>query len=118
MDLNEDPRALEQKGEQATRIAPILVLERLSAWIGELRQSLRQRMEARRAKQEIRTRAREIWEKNGRTASRDLELASNRGRDQRTQVKNVKKRSGCGICACPQCDGFRSLELHCVTKCP
>jgi hypothetical protein len=75
MDLNEDPRALEQKIEQATRIA---------SHIGA-------------GEQEIRTRAREIWKRTD--ALRALTWASSRGRDQGTQVK---KRSDCGISACPQ----------------
>ena len=58
MDLNKDPRELEQKIEQATRIASHIGdqtrAERLRAWIAELRQRLRQRGEVRRATEEIR----------------------------------------------------------------
>ena len=78
MDLNEEPRELEQKIEQATRIASRIndqtMVERLRAWIEDLKQKLRQRLEARRTKQEISARAREIWEQNGRPGDRDLEF--------------------------------------------
>jgi len=78
MDQSEDPRELESKIEQAARIASRVsdptTVERLRAWIEELKQKLRQRLEARRIEQEISTRAREIWEQSGRPAGRDLEF--------------------------------------------
>ena len=78
MDQNEDPGDLERKIQQATRIASRIndptTVERLSAWIQDLRQRLQQRLEARRIKQQISARAREIWEQNGRPADRDLEF--------------------------------------------
>ena len=78
MDQSEDPRELERKIDQATRIASgisdQMTVERLTAWIEELRQRLRQRLQARRTKQAIGARAREIWEQNGRPADRDLEF--------------------------------------------
>ena len=78
MDQNEDPGDLERKIDQATRIASRIndptTVERLSAWIQDLRQRLQQRLEARRIKQQISARAREIWEQNGRPADRDLEF--------------------------------------------
>ena len=78
MDQNEDPGDLERKIEQAARIASRIndptTVERLSAWIQDLRQRLQQRLEARRIKQQISARAREIWEQNGRPADRDLEF--------------------------------------------
>lgn len=78
MDQNEDPGDLERKIQQATRIASRIndptTVERLSAWIQDLRQRLQQRLEARRTKQQISARAREIWEQNGRPADRDLEF--------------------------------------------
>jgi Protein of unknown function (DUF2934) len=91
MDQNDDPRELERKIEQATRIASRLndqtTAERLRAWIEGLTQKLRQRREARRTKQAISVRAREIWEQNGCPADRDLEFwlqaeSEIRGRDQ------------------------------------
>jgi hypothetical protein len=78
MDQSEDPRELERKIEQATRIASHIsdqpTVERLRAWIQDLRQRRRQRLEARRTKHQINARAREIWEQNGRPADRDLEF--------------------------------------------
>jgi Protein of unknown function (DUF2934) len=78
MDQSDDPRKLERKIEQARRIASTITdqttLERLRAWVEELKQSLRQRLGARRAKEEIKARARELWERNGRPAGRDLEF--------------------------------------------
>jgi len=49
-------------------------VERLKAWIEALKQKLRQRLEARRTKQAISARAREIWEQNGRPPDRDLDF--------------------------------------------
>jgi hypothetical protein len=78
MDQSDDPRELERKIEQARRIASTITdqttLERLRAWVEELKQSLRQRLGARRAKEEIKARVRELWERNGRPAGRDLEF--------------------------------------------
>ena len=78
MDQSDDPRELERKIEQATRIASRVTdqttVERLRAWIEDLKQKLRQRLEARRVKQEITVRAREIWERNGCPSGRDLEF--------------------------------------------
>ena len=78
MDQSEDPRELERKIEQAARIASHVndptTVERLMAWIEDLKQRLRQRRAARRTKQEITIRAHEIWEQNGRPSGRDLEF--------------------------------------------
>ena len=78
MDLSEDPQELECKIDQATRLASRIndqtTVERLRAWIEVLRQRLRQRLEARRTKQAISARAREIWEQNGCPPDRDLEF--------------------------------------------
>lgn len=74
----EDPRELQRQLELATRIASSVTdqttVERLRAWIEDLKQKLRQRLEARRIKQEITVRAREIWDQNGRPAGRDMEF--------------------------------------------
>jgi len=68
-DQSDDPRELERKIEQATRIASRAAdqttIERLRAWIEDLKQRLRQRREAKRIKQQIIQRAQEIWEQNG-----------------------------------------------------
>ena len=78
MDQSDDPQELERKLEQAARIASRVTdqttVERLRAWIEELRQGLRRRLEARRTKQAINARAREIWEQSGCPADRDLEF--------------------------------------------
>jgi hypothetical protein len=77
-DQSDDPQELERKIDQATRIASRVndqtTVERLGAWIEDLKQRLRQRLEARRTRQAISARAREIWEQNGRPADRDLEF--------------------------------------------
>lgn len=78
MSESEDPQDLERKIEQATRIASRVTdqttVERLRAFAEDLRRKLRELVEIRRTKQEIRTRARELWEQNGRPAGRDLEF--------------------------------------------
>jgi hypothetical protein len=78
MDQSDDPRELERMIDQATRIISRIndqtTVERLRAWIQDLRQRLQQRLEARRTKQAISARAREIWEQNGCPADRDLEF--------------------------------------------
>lgn len=79
MDQGEDdPRELERKIEQAGRIASRIndqtTVERLLAFAEGLRQRLRQRLATRRTKEEIKVRARELWEQNGRPEGRDLEF--------------------------------------------
>jgi hypothetical protein len=78
MDQNEDPRELEHKIERANRIASSVTdqttIELLGAWVKELRLKLRQLLDARRTKHEIKARARELWEQNGCPAGRDLEF--------------------------------------------
>jgi DUF2934 family protein len=78
MDQSDDPRELERKIEQAARIASSVsdqtTVDRLRAWIEDLKQRLRQRREAKRIKQDITLRARAIWEENGHPSGRDLEF--------------------------------------------
>jgi hypothetical protein len=78
MDQTEDPRELERKIAQASRIASSVsdqtTVGRLLAWAEDLRRKLQQHREARRTKEEIRTRARELWEQSGRPEGRDLEF--------------------------------------------
>ena len=78
MDQSEDPRELVRKIDQATRIASRVndqtTVERLRAWIEDMKQKLRRRREARRTKQAISARARELWEQNGCPVDRDLEF--------------------------------------------
>jgi hypothetical protein len=78
MDQSDEPRELERKIEQAARIASRIndptTVERLRAWIEDLKQRLRQRLEARPTKQAISARAHELWEQEGRPSGRDLEF--------------------------------------------
>jgi cell division septum initiation protein DivIVA len=78
MDQMEERRELERKIEQASRIASSIddptTYQRLRNFIEELRQRLRQRLAARRTTEEIRARARELWELEGRPAGRDLDI--------------------------------------------
>jgi len=78
MDQSEDPRELERKIEQVSRIASNFcdqtTVERLTAWALDLRQRLRQIVDARRTKQEITKRAHELWEQSGHPPDRDLEF--------------------------------------------
>ena len=77
-DQDDDPRDLERQIAQASRIASSVgdqtTVQRLVAWIEDLRRKLQQHREARRTKEEIRTRARELWEQNGQPEGRDLEF--------------------------------------------
>ena len=78
MALSDDPREIELKIERANRIASRVTdqttLELLGAWVEELRQKLRQLLDARRTKHEIKARARELWEQNGCPSGHDLEF--------------------------------------------
>ncbi|WFU19957.1 DUF2934 domain-containing protein [Bradyrhizobium sp. CB3481] len=73
-----DPRELERKIEQANRLASRITdqttVQRLLQFVGDLRAKLRQRRAARRTQDEIRARARELWEQNGCPEGRDLEF--------------------------------------------
>ena len=63
-DQSDDPQELERKIDQATRIASRVndqtTVERLRAWIEDMKQKLRRRRETRRTKQVISARAREF----------------------------------------------------------
>jgi hypothetical protein len=78
VDQSDDPRELERKIELASRISARIndatTIERLRDWVEDLRQRLRERLAARRMKQAIEARARELWDQNGRPADRDLEF--------------------------------------------
>jgi len=78
MDEIEDPGDLERKIDQASRIASRVndptTYQRLTAWIDELRQKLRDRLAARRSREKIRMRAHELWEHHGRPVGRDEEF--------------------------------------------
>jgi hypothetical protein len=78
MEQSEDPQEVEREIERAQRLAAGVTdqttYQRLKAFVEELRQRLQQRLAARRSKEEIRTRARELWEQNGRPVGRDVEF--------------------------------------------
>jgi aminoglycoside phosphotransferase family enzyme len=78
MDESEEPRDLERKIEQASRIASRVndptTYQRLTAWVDELKQRLQKRFDARRSKEKIRKRAHELWEQHGRPVGRDEEF--------------------------------------------
>jgi polyhydroxyalkanoate synthesis regulator phasin len=78
MDQSDDPKELERKIEQAVRIASSVTdqttVQRLTAFVDDLKHQLMQIIDGRRNKHEIRSRAREIWEQNGRPSGRDEEF--------------------------------------------
>jgi hypothetical protein len=78
MDEIEDPGDLERKIDQASRIVSRVndptTYQRLTLWIDELRQRLRDRLAARRSREKIRMRAHGLWEQHGRPAGRDEEF--------------------------------------------
>jgi hypothetical protein len=79
MDQSSDPHEIERQLEQAKRLASAAAsdpttYQRMKEFVEELRQKLQRRLAARRTKEEIRARARELWEQHGRPAGRDLEF--------------------------------------------
>ena len=78
MDQDDDPRRLETEIERAKRLATGVgdrtTSQRLWDFVEELKHRLQTRRAAKRSKEEIRARAREIWEQHGRPAGRDLEF--------------------------------------------
>ena len=78
MDPNEDPGELEREIERAKRLASSVTdrttSQRLWGFVEELRQKLQRRLVARRSKEQISARARELWEQHGRPAGRDEEF--------------------------------------------
>ena len=78
MDQNDEPRELERKIELVSRISASIndqtTIERLRKWVEDLKQRLRDLLAARRTRQEIEARARELWEQSGRPVGRDLEF--------------------------------------------
>jgi hypothetical protein len=78
MDPNEDPRELEREIERAKRLASSVTdrttSQRLWGFVEELRQKLQRRVAARRSKEQISARARELWEQHGRPPGRDEEF--------------------------------------------
>ena len=78
MDREEDPRELERRIAQASRlsfrITDDTTLGRLQGLVEELRGKLKSLRSSRRSQDEIRARARTLWEQNGRPEGRDLEF--------------------------------------------
>jgi hypothetical protein len=82
MDQGDDPRDLERKIESkieqtsriASRVSDPTTYQRLTAWVEELKHKLQKRRAALRSKEEIRTRAHELWEQHGRPVGRDEEF--------------------------------------------
>jgi hypothetical protein len=78
MDQIEDPRELEREIERASRLASCTTdqttYQRLKQFVEELRQRLQQHLAARRTKEAIRARAREVWEHHERPTGRDLDF--------------------------------------------
>jgi DUF2934 family protein len=78
VDQSDDPRELERNIALASRISASIndrtTIERLRAWVEDMQQRLRGRLAARRTRQEIEARARELWDQNGRPPDRDLEF--------------------------------------------
>jgi hypothetical protein len=78
MDREDDPHKLELEIERATRLAAAVTdqttYERLKGFVEELRQSLKRRLAARRAREEIKARAHELWIQHGRPQGRDVEF--------------------------------------------
>lgn len=75
---DDDSRRLETEIERAKRLAAGIgdrtTSERLWDFVEQLKQRLQNRRAARRFKVEIRARAHEIWEQNGRPTGRDVEF--------------------------------------------
>ena len=73
-----DPQELEREIERANRLASVVgdqtTYQRLKQFVEELKQNLRGRLAARRSKEAIRARARELWEAGGCPLDRDLEF--------------------------------------------
>lgn len=78
MDQSDDPRKLELEIERAQRLARTVgdrtTSQRLWGFIEELTQKLERRRAAKRSREEIRARAKAIWEQHGRPAGRDEEF--------------------------------------------
>ena len=78
MDQELEARQLERELERAKRLAASVTdqktSKRLRGLVEELKLKLKRFLAARRAKEEIRTRAHQLWEQQGRPAGRDVEF--------------------------------------------
>jgi hypothetical protein len=75
--IDDDPDALQREIERASRLASVVgdptTYQRLKQFVEELKQNLQRRLAARRSKEAIRKRARELWEASGCPPDRDLD---------------------------------------------
>jgi len=78
MAVEDDPRELARKIEQADRMASRILdqttVARLKSWATELRDNLKRILHERRIKEEIGACARDLWDQKGRPEGRDLEF--------------------------------------------
>lgn len=77
MDRDDDSHKLELEIERASRLAAgadQTTYERLKGFVEGLRQRLKRRLAARRAREEIRARAYELWIQHGFPAGRKVEF--------------------------------------------
>lgn len=78
MGQDDDADELRRKLEQARRLASmtsdLTTMQRLREFADELSARLKNHFASRRQREEIRARARELWEENGRPSGRDLEF--------------------------------------------
>ena len=76
--VEKDPDELQREIERASRLASAVsdqtTYQRLRQFVEELKQNLQRRLAARRSKEAIRARARELWEASGCPPDRDLEF--------------------------------------------
>lgn len=73
-DLEKLQREIERARRLATSVADRTTSQRLWAFVDELKQKLTRRMEARRAKEQIRVRAHDLWVQHGHPTGRDVEF--------------------------------------------
>lgn len=78
MDQEAEARKLERELERAKRLAASVTdqttSQRLWGFVEELKLKLQRFLAARRAREEIRTRAHELWEQQGHPAGRDVDF--------------------------------------------
>jgi hypothetical protein len=73
-DADELRRKLEQARRLASMTSDLTTMQRLREFADELSARLKNYFASRRQREEIRARARKLWEENGRPAGRDLEF--------------------------------------------
>jgi hypothetical protein len=73
-DADELRRKLEQARRLASMTSDLTTMQRLREFADELSARLKNYFASRRQREEIRARAQELWEQNGRPGGRDLEF--------------------------------------------